>query len=253
MLSSTMCPPFSYFPALPNSARAEGTEGGAGGHESLPPRGCCGESGPLARSAAVAGGLDLVPLFRAAMSPLRAGPPLSALRGNGALTAARRRAPVPTPGMAAGGFGSALVSSAGDRERAHGFPYSPWPPRGPGSGRGLEVAGSPPGRGRRPRSRRRPAGSRCRSARRSGGEPGPGCSGRRARDPLPGRRAAVSRGRVLQPSVGRDRGRPSGLGSRNAGQAVLVARARPVFPRCRVFPSPTYPQPRVAVVGARLG
>lgn len=181
-----------------------------------------------------------------------AGTPRLRPRARARTHAARRRAPVPTPGMAAGGFGSALVSSAGGTERAHGFPYSAWPSRGPGSGRGLEAAGSRPGRGPMLRSRRRPAWSRCRSGRRGRGELGPGCSGRRARHPFPGRRAAVSRGRVLQPSLGRDRSRPSGPGSPHAGGAVASTRPG-ISSLLFFFPAETYPRPRLAGVGARPG
>lgn len=108
-----------------------------------------------------------------------------------------RRAPVPAPGMAAGGFGTALVSSVGGRERALAFPYSAWPPRGPGSGRGLEAAGSRPGLGRKPRARRRPGRSRCRSGRR-GREAGAGFCSRRS-----GGTATVLRGSEAPRLAGR--------------------------------------------------
>lgn len=77
---------------------------------------------------------------------------------------------MPAPGMAAGGFGAAPVSSAGGRERAAGCPHSAWRSKGPGSGRGQEEeeeeAARRAGRARR---RRRLAWSRRRGGLRGGG------------------------------------------------------------------------------------
>ncbi|XP_042656399.1 alpha-1,2-mannosyltransferase ALG9 isoform X1 [Tyto alba] len=133
--------------ALPRSHRCVKENGRRGwARESSSGPRVSGRAVPARRLIGAAAGCGRAVLGKSALAAARA-------RGVGASARAHTR-------HGAGGFATALVSSAGARERALGFPYSAWPPRGPGRGRGPEAAGSWPGRGQRPRARRRPAWSR---------------------------------------------------------------------------------------------